>query len=197
MAPTNSYLLDEAARDRLVQHNNRLVKRVSSQFAGEDEESHYDFNRAKEWELLNGFLNSFQDPDFRSGVVNVDAAAQATYGSTDDYLLGRIAKSHLYAASDFNKRTQANGQVVVVAADGATIIRVDRGSAARQNMQAILDKARAALNKAADTQGKRVHAQEKRSLKIDPTSGHDLQALTSETLDNVVQHQQQALGQGE
>ena len=43
----------------------------------------------------------------------------------DEYLVGRIAGTHLNPASQFNK-TQMNGQVAVVASDGMHILRDDR-----------------------------------------------------------------------
>ena len=103
MAPGNDYLMDESVQQQLAAHDNKLIKGSTVWFPGETPTVHWDFNRAKEVELLNGYLSGFQDIDFRDGNVTVQDATQATYGTTDEYLTGRIANTHLHPASAFNK----------------------------------------------------------------------------------------------
>ena len=195
MAPSNEYLLDETVQQRLAAHDNKLIKGHTVWFPGETPEVHWDFNRSKEFELLGAYVNGFQDIDFRDGNVTVQDAALATYGTTDEYLTGRIANTHLHPASAFNK-AQTNGMVTMATADGR-IIRDDRLLVAKERFQEAADRFEHRVVKSSTAAAKSLNAEKRRSLRIAPGAEQDLAAITSGTLDSVLGQQQRALGQGE
>jgi hypothetical protein len=195
MAPSNEYLVDEVVQRQLAGHDNKLIKGHTTWFPGEEPEVHWDFNRPKEFELLGAYLDGFQDIDFRDGNVTVRNAALATYGTVDDYLLGRVANTHLHPASAFNK-AQTNGMVILATADGR-IIRDDRLRVATEMHQAALDVATHRITKTVASAGKRVGASQRRALRIAPGAEKDLAVLTETTVDDIMGETRRALGRGE
>lgn len=196
MAPRNTYLMDETVQRRLADHDRQLIKGSTTWFPGEEPEVHWDFNRAKEFELLGAFLDRFSDLDFRDGKVTLEEAARATYGVSDDYLVGRIATTHLNPASGFNK-TCMNGQVCVVDADGSHIIRDDRVRVARERYQAAADKFQHRVTKTTVSAGKSLNAEQRRSLRIAPGAEEQLKQITEVVVDATMRQTRRALGAGE
>lgn len=195
MAPGNEYLLDADVQQELAAHDGKLIKGSTVWFPGEQPEVHWDFNRAKEFELLGGYLGGFQDIDFRDGNVTVQGATLATYGKVDDYLLGRVAGTHLHPASAFNK-AQTNGLVTMATADGR-IVRDDRMAVARERYQDAADRYEHRVVKSSTAAAKSLNAEKRRSLRIAPGAEQDLVEITSGALTSVLGQQQRALGQGE
>lgn len=192
MAPSNDYLLDEQVQQRLAAHDHKLIKGSTVWFPGEAPEVHWDFNRPKEYELLAAFLDGFSDIDYRDGKVTVDDAARAVYGTADEYLTGRIASTHLNPASGFNK-TLANGEVVMMAADGVRIIRDDRMRVAQDRYQEAADKFEHRVVKSTTAAARSLKAAHKRSIRIAPTAKNELSAISTNTLNNVTGQQQLAI----
>jgi hypothetical protein len=184
MAPSNPYLEDKDVQQRLAAHNNRLIKRTSIEFLGEEPEVHWDFNRAVEFALLNAFLDQFAEPDFRDGKVTVKAAAGAVYGSdVDDYLQNR-AIGLLRPASGFNKEYSLNGLLFVALANGS-IARANRGELADSELITRTDMARERLEKTALVQFRGINAAYKRAVRIDPENKARLEARRGE-LESVI-----------
>lgn len=196
MAPTNTYLMDETIQARLAAHDRQLIKGSTTWFPGEDPEVHWDFNRSKEFELLGDFLDQFSDIDFRDGKVTIEDAARATYGSSDEYLVGRITTTHMHPASGFNK-TRMNGQVAVVAQDGSHIIRDDRLRIATERYQAAADKFEHRVAKSIGTASKSLKAEQRRSMRIAPDAGNEVAAITEKTWADTSSQGRLAIGQGE
>ena len=188
MAPSNPFLMDEHVQQQLAAHDQKLIKGSTVWFPGETPEVHWDFHRPKELELLGGFLNGFSDIDYRDRKVTVTDACRATYGMVDEYLVSRIAGTHLNPASQFNK-TQMNGQVAVVASDGATIVRDDRLRVAMDITQEAADRYEHRVTKAQDTASKSLKLKLKRSLRIAPGADVQLKAITEHATDNTAEHQ--------
>lgn len=179
MAPSNDYLLDETVQIRLAAHNPHLIKFTTVWFPGEDPVKHCDFDRSTELGLLAAFIGGFTDMDFRNGGVTVEDAEQATYGFVDEYLTKRICSTHLHPASSFNKTTQMNGQVVLVAQDGSHIMRDDRLRVATERYQVAADKFHVRVDRTVNNASKSLKVEERRSLRIAPAA--DLKAITERT----------------
>ena len=195
MAPSNPYLVDEAVQRKLAEHDGKLIKCLSVRFPGGESEEHWDFHRPKEYELLNAFLGRFSDVDYREGKVTVEDAVVATYGTADEYLRNRIVKTHLRSDSAFNK-AHMNGMVTMATEDGL-IVRGDRVVVATRDFQEKADAGQRRLVKSAGTVAKSLNVQRRRSLRIAPSAAGELDAIANEMLNNVVDEQQRALGQGE
>jgi hypothetical protein len=196
MAPTNTYLQDEAAQTKIAAHDSRLVKFSQTWFPGEEPTTHCDFNRTRELELLDEYLSQFDDTDFRGGNVTVDGACQKLYGSTDEYLLSRVTQTHLHPASTFNKNMMRNGQVVV-AAPGGLIVRDDRRRVALDRWQVAVDKRQARVVGTIARGTKTLEAERKRSLRIDPTAETELKEISRASAEAINIQNRLALGQGE
>lgn len=196
MAPSNEYLMDQTIRARLAEHDRKLIKGSTTWFPGEEPEVHWDFNRTKEFELFQSFLDRFTDLDFRDGNVTVEAAATATYGFADDYLTSRIATTHLNPASGFNKACM-DGQVAVVAPDGSHIIRDDRLRVATERFQAAADKFQHRVAKTTTSAGKSLNAERRRSLRIASDAEDRLKEIAQHTWDATSEQTRLALGRGD
>jgi hypothetical protein len=193
MAPSNDYLLDETVRERLAAHDRRLIKGSTSWFPGEEPEVHWDFNRAREFELLTAYLDGFTDLAYRDGEVTVEGAAEATYGTGDDYLKGRISGTHLNPASGFNKGL-ANGEVVMVGPDGERIIRGNRVAVASERVQAAADQGQHRMIRAAAIAARQVATAKRRGLRIAPAAAGELDAIINSAVENTVEQQRLAFG---
>jgi hypothetical protein len=196
--PGNDYLLDPAVQAHLAAHDGELITiSVPKRFPGQPQPpDQFDFNRSKEVELLSGYLNGFTDIDYRDGNVTVDDAAQAVYGTVDEYLANRIALTHLKADSAFNK-AQMNGQVTIVGMDGQRIIRDSRRRVVEALVREKTDAFQHAMTKKAHTAAKPVNAAIRKAGRIAPGSEADMKAIAREAADNAAHEQYLALGQGE
>lgn len=198
MTQGNDYLLDPAVQQQLQAHDQDLLAQSVPPWplGAPQPASIVVFNRKREAELLKIYADNFTDIDFRDGNVTVDDAAQATYGTADEYFTDRIVKTWLKPDSGFNKE-QADGHVLVVGPDGQHIIRNTRRSAAADLVQTRSDHMERALARKAVTVAKPVKAAINRAERIAPGSKADMQAIARGAADNVARETYRALGQGE
>lgn len=196
MAPSNTYLQDEAVQAKIAAHDPHLVKFSQTWFPGEDPTTHCDFNRNRELELLDKYLSQFDDSDFRSGNVTVAGASQTMYGTSDDYLVTRITSVHLHPASQFNKNVMRNGQVVVPA-PGGQIVRDDRRRVALDRWQGAVDTRQGKVLRSMARGVKTLEAERKRTLRIDPTAETELKEISRASCEAINVQNRLALGQGE
>lgn len=195
MAPSNIYLEDVSAQQRLTGHNNRLIKKTTIEFVGETPEVHWDFNRSVEQALLAQFLNRFAEPDFVDGKVTLKDAAVAVYGNTDDYLNGRVV-SMLHPASAFNKEHSLNGLVHVFNSSNNTVIRGDRIELAEYQIVARGLQVGDRAERSGAYAGKQMQAALKKAKRIAPDHAPELEAKAGEIESGAVQRYQAALGSG-
>lgn len=198
MTSGNDYLLDPAVQQQLQAHDGDLLSQsVPPWPLGAPQPTPVVlFNRKRETTLLGAYVGSFTDIDFRDGNVTVDAAAQAVYGTVDEYFTDRIVRTWLKPDSSFNL-AQADGHVVVVAPDGMHIVRDGRRNVAERLVREKADTFEHAMAKKANTAAKPVKSAINRAERIDPGSKADMEAIAREAADNAAREQYRALGQGE
>jgi hypothetical protein len=195
MAPSNDYLQDETVQTELAAHDAHLIKGSTTWFPGEDPQVHWDFNRAKEWELLSGYVGQYSDLQFRQGEVTLEEAVKATYGKTDEYLTNRL-QGHLKPGSGFN-HSLMNGEVCIVGPDGASLIRDNRRRLAEEVKQAANDEAEIQSAKKLVVQGKKATLGTKRALRIDPSAQEACEIIDRKTVEHLMNQGILSLGSGD
>jgi hypothetical protein len=175
VAPANKYLEDEGVRTRLREKHPRLIYKTTIESEPGVEEVHWDFKGAVEGELLDGYVDDFADPDFRTGHVTLEGAVLGTYGYSDESVVKRM-QNHFVPWSPWNK-SRPNGQVCIIDTDGTTIVRGDRRalSVAYKTGESLKDSVTAV--KVFDRLGRRRELVNKRALKIDPSAGPELEQI--------------------
>jgi len=113
----NEYLLAEANRDAIANHNEDLIT-TTIKTTGKASYTSHDFNNAEERDVLGATIGSAQDPE----TLTVHDLTTAVYGSDDEALKRRIRAALSYG-SQFQKGLP-NGTAYIARKDGT--LRITR-----------------------------------------------------------------------
>jgi hypothetical protein len=181
MAPLNPYLNDPEIRQRLRNHNARLIKKTTIEWEeGVEPEEHWDFQVPVETGLLAPWIDAFAAPDFDAGKVKASPNAVITaYGYEDDYLLNRII-GYFTPGSKFNEKHAVNGLVYAVNPTDLTIVRADRKMLAERELVVVQAKREAVHTKTNAVTKRALDTAARKYKRINPAGLDELEAKRGE-----------------